>query len=170
MRRKILFLMLIIVCVVNYSVALVSAENSDDALAIKDTILGFLKAANTHDIDSALNNLAADVSFYNEKGEAASGPDAYKTFLKNYSRNFININITDFNMVDLDIGENKARVIAKYNFAALDLGTVEELKIPMQIPVSLVKENGSWKISAFEGKPVLGSTQQGSTQTKAATP
>lgn len=146
MKRLILFLMLIL------SVSIVSAQENRDILDIKKTIEGYLTGNNLYDIDSAMQSFS--INYSDIKGENIRDYVKFKSDLKDYlndiSKKYTDYNRSDLEIIKSDIQDDKAILDIEYNWKRFNLDTLQEENGKKKRQVSLVKENGVWKITQWK--------------------
>jgi len=145
MGKKILFLIFTAVFGIGCITLSVLAGNEDDALAIKKVVEVFYEAGVNHDIDSTMNQLSSSFSSVGQRGQMLDYSN-YPSYLEESFKDVMNMSIADLKFTNLDIKNNNATLDIEFVFQGFYISTLEKFVVPIKRKVSLVKEDGSWKI------------------------
>lgn len=153
MKKWILFL-LCILAVQSYFkiVPPVLGQEDKDAQGIKKAVEGYLSGFLTNDIDSLMKNISTN--YLDQSDGDIIDYIKFKSNTENRMNNFLKKYVdnsnSDLQFSTLDIQDNMATVEFEYNWKGFNLDTSKEDSVKHKRLVSLVKENGIWKIAQWK--------------------
>lgn len=130
----------------------VLAQGDRDALEIKKVVETFLNSFRDGDIGSTMQWVSVDYSVVDKTGkniDYAKFKSELEGRLKTFFANLVDYRINDIQFDNLDIQDSKATIEIKWNWTAFNLGTLNERHGTRRKQVSLVRENGYWKITQW---------------------
>lgn len=160
MKKGILILVFILVAQFGYKIIFAFAAESEPALinvtqqdqdsaAIKKVIESFLKSITERDLDSMMTQVSKNYSAKSKDG-SATDYNRFKAYNERMLKDSVSISISNLNIIKLDISDNKATIVFKYNFKGFPLDTMKEIDTVHKREYSLIKENGFWKIVSYK--------------------
>ena len=151
MKKWILFLAFALSIQIGYKITPILAQENQDIRDIKRVIESFLKDVVYQDIDSAM--LWVSISYSDIRNNNIIDYSKFKSELKQLitalSKKYINGSISDLEIIKLDIKDQKAHIEIGYGWKGFNLDTLEEDSGKVRRIATLVKENGSWKITQW---------------------
>jgi len=151
MKKWLLLLIFSLIIQAGYRVTPVSADSKEDATAVKTVIENYLESNAKGDLNAAMSQISTKYSSF-DKDRKAIDYKGFKSNLENFLKRVKNASITDLKISNLNVVGDKATLDAAYNFKGVNLETSKNISIERIVEFSLVKVNGSWKISKISPK------------------
>lgn len=150
MKKWVLLLVLISIVQVGYRITSVLAQSHEETAikekaAIKEVIENYFRGVANRDINLIMQQISTNYSVLNREGETVDYA-GFKSLAEKRIANLVNSSYSDLKISNLNVQDNKATVKMEFNFKGFRLGTSNEIIAKRRALVSLVKEDGSWKI------------------------
>lgn len=131
----------------------VLAQGDKDALEIKKVVETFLNSLQDRDIGSTMQWVSVDYSVVDKTGkntDYAEFKSELEGRLNTFFANLTDYRINDIQFDNLDIQDSKATIEIQWSWTAFNSGTLNERDGTRRKQVSLVRENGYWKITQWK--------------------
>ncbi len=131
----------------------VLAQGDTGTLKIKKVVEAFLNSFRDKDIDSTMQWVSVDYSEVDKTGtniDYAKFKSGLEGRVDTFFANLTDYRINDIQFDNLDIQDSKATIEIKWNWTAFNLDTLKEQNGTQKRQVSLVRENGYWKITQWK--------------------
>ncbi len=151
MKKWLLFLIFTLIVQAGYRITPVSAENKEDATAIKTVIENYLEGSAKGNLNAAMSQISPNYSSL-DKGRKVINYAEFRSNLGKFLERVKDVSITGLKTSNLNVAGNRASLEAVYNFKGVNLETSENVSIERTIEVNLIKENGFWKIVRISPK------------------
>ena len=124
----------------------------DDESEIKNVITEFLNALSEKNLNSVMQCISVNyhyiqhnnfIDYYKFKSEL-------ERLISNHEKRFIDDSFTNLKIRKLDIQNNKATVEIEFILKDFNLDTLNERTTRRVRSLTLIKENGSWKITQYK--------------------
>jgi len=154
-RKWILFLLFILIVQINFSILPTLAQTDKDTQEAKNLIEKFLVDISLWDFDSLFSKISTHYHDITPDGNEIDY-SKFKIFLKNriddLSKKYIDNSITNLQILKSYIQNDEVTVVVQYSWKRFNLEAVQNESIEPRNLFSLVKEDGSWKITKWRIK------------------
>jgi hypothetical protein len=150
MKKWSLSLIFFLMAQICYNIAPVLSQEKKESLDIKNVIEAFIKDTITlGDVNSALQLVS--VNYSSIQGNNTIDYTKFKSGLEKWvalhSKKYVNTSATPVEILKSDIKDNKAALEIEYGWKGFNLDTLAEVNSNIKMVVSLIKEDGTWKIA-----------------------
>jgi len=149
MKKTILFLTLFLMFQMGNKISFLVAEDGD-AVEVKKVIEGFLRNCNNN-VDSAMELVSANYS--ERRGDNTVDRAQFRRWLENlmdwFHKKYVDMSLIDLQFNNVSTQGNMANVEFEYSGKAFNLDTLQDEITKYRRSVTLVKENGYWKIKEW---------------------
>jgi hypothetical protein len=160
MKKWPLLLALILIVQLGYRVVLVPAEETGsvslsskteekDFSEIKKVLESYLECIAQGDLDCVMGYTSKEFSGIVQN--KFRDYDWTKLYYENLFKNVVNRSFSNLNILEYNITDNKATMLASYNISAFNLEGARQVKTLRKLRYFFIKEGGAWKIVSLEG-------------------
>ena len=124
----------------------------DDESEIKNVITEFLNALSEKNLNSVMQCISVNYHYiqHNNVIDYYKFKSELERLISNHEKRFIDDSFTNLKIRKLDIQNNKATVEIEFILKAFNLDTLNERTTRRVRSLTLIKENGSWKITKYK--------------------
>ncbi len=157
MKKWVLFLVLISIVQVSYSINPALAQTKEES-AIKQVIENHIKGIANEDLDLVMQQISTNYSAINRLRKKDYEKTDYNKFRSRMAEGFKkvdNASISDVKITNINVQGVKATLVEEYNIKGYRVDTAKSLNVRVRTKVYLVKEGNSWKIVQLEPIPIV---------------
>ena len=152
-KNKILFLLFVLIVQISFVILPTLAQTDKDIQEIIISLENFFVDFSLCDFDSLMSKISAryhGVSFEGNEIDYTKFKTITKANIDGLSKKYIENSITNLQILKSYIQNDEVTVLVQYSWKRFNLETAQDESIEPKNLFSLVKENGSWKITVWK--------------------